>query len=138
MTMKRKCKHPSVAPTRYVVARVYWCVRCGAVGVRSLGPSVDDHVPPDEMGAAKWAAVYMTPYQRDARLAGRLPPDLDVYDCESELGFVWVLHDPPGVWPWDPSRPVAGQYEEFLRAQEAERAGARNDERVDYVESNSP
>ena len=95
---------------------------CGARGVLSLGLSNDSNPEhADEIHAAQWLAVAETRY---SGLGVRTPyADGD--------GWIALEFDGDG-WPWDPTRPLAGQYEEWEASQRraiAGEAAARHAER---------
>lgn len=118
-----------------------YCGRCGATP--SLGPSNDE--PPEvqiEIRAAEiaaWAAYdgltvsieapdaidgwlgrfTSDPTQAESECAGWLAAEMSVLN----MGSV----GPIDSWPWDPTRPVAGQYEEHVRRSSVNRQNAQDE-----------
>lgn len=146
----RKCEHKTVEAvwrnghesldySGFVALR---CMACGALGVRSLGPSNDEpEAVRVEIRAAEiaWCAgsamseseamgygshpfhdVDHPAYRERAAdshefAAGWLGSEIDAHRSEEIDGI------DASAWPWDPTRPVAGQYERYAWAASAMR-----------------
>lgn len=150
---KAKCKHTGRAVAILGVdVEAYACRKCGAVGVRPMGRSKDSTPEVQvEIRAAELDAWYVVDDLSASQEDGWSDSEVDGWRAHCDpsdlvgdpamvqairhrfdagwLACEMTLHEvrdevDPDAWPWDPTRPVAGQYEEWLDAQ-AEREEAR-------------
>lgn len=111
-------------------ALTFACVVCGAVGVRSLGEANNDDV---RVQPEYWAAMLiariaagdlpqMTNAEKDGFLRREDSPFVALRSWDA--GWIAAEHLIAGEagddgWPWDASRPVSGQGEQWLAEQRA-------------------
>ncbi len=136
---RAKCKHTGRAVAILGVdVEAYACRECDAVGVRSVGRANDEgnSYVQEEIEAAQIADDPMLAAREDGYFSGYRAGWLAHQgDCDpGDVGISWragwlasemaqvdqttarhLNHDPL-AWPWDPTRPIAGQFGEHLRA----------------------